>query len=131
MPAVIGWPLRQGHVPQRQTDLSPHTTDCGRWLASPDTLQMLAISSAIWSGVSLGPKLVTELALAIHQVDQQHVVHQVLVRRAAGDLLVVHAIGLGDLRDLLRRAGQADHARMEVGDVVLQHLPACRARDRR
>src|SRR5204862_4373899 len=73
-------------------------------------------------GLRLMREMGDEAPVPVEQIDDRGMVHQVRPAILAGDLLVVDPIGEGDLRNLLRRAGQADEGRAEVADVAL-HQP--------
>src|SRR5262245_50354849 len=57
-----------------------------------------------------------EAAVAIEQIDDRGMVHQVGPTILARHLLEIDAIGAGNVGDLLRRAGEADEGRSEILD---------------
>ena len=63
-----------------------------------------------------------EPAVAVEQIDDRGVVHQVGRAILARDLLIVDAVGPRDVGDLLRRAGKADEGRPEILDIAFQEL---------
>src|SRR3546814_18319739 len=63
-----------------------------------------------------------ELTLAVHQIDDRAVVHQIVAGPLDRSLAVVDAIGLGRRGNLLARARQADHARVKALNILDDQL---------
>ena len=63
-----------------------------------------------------------EPAVAVEQIDDGRMVHQIGPAVLARDLLVVDAVGARHVGDLLGRAGKADEGRPEIGHIPLEQL---------